>query len=228
VSGGNGYGPSMAPGDPDARSGRSRVDAEEDVAPHTDGPGDDPAAAGGEAEDATPRAGGPVEVRRSSRRRRTVTAYRDGDRTVVLIPARMSRTEERRWVAQMLERLERQEQRRRPSNAALLARARELCHQYLDGRVEPSSVRWVTNQGHRWGSCTVADRSIRLSHRLRGMPAWVVDYVLLHECAHLIEPGHTGDFWALVHRFPRADRARGYLEGVSAAAGLDLSDEADG
>ncbi|MGH8866552.1 MAG: M48 metallopeptidase family protein [Actinomycetes bacterium] len=171
---------------------------------------------------------GPVEVRRSARRRRTVTAYRDGDRTVVLIPARMSRTEERRWVAQMLERLEMQERRRRPSDSVLLARARELCRQYLDGRVQPSSVRWVTNQGSRWGSCTVSDSSIRLSHRLRGMPAWVVDYVLLHECAHLIEPGHGKAFWALVEGYPRAERARGYLEGVSAAAGLSLSDEADG
>lgn len=208
----------------DPAGGEPPVDAPDQESRAAGAPG---GADGPEGEGGAPRAEGPVEVRRSSRRRRTVTAYRDGEKTVVLIPARMSRTEERRWVAQMLERLERQEQRRRPSNAALLARARELCRQYLDGRVEPSSVRWVTNQGHRWGSCTVSDASIRLSHRLRGMPAWVVDYVLLHECAHLLEPGHTKEFWALVRRFPHADRARGYLEGVSATAGLELSDEAD-
>jgi predicted metal-dependent hydrolase len=168
-----------------------------------------------------------VDVRRSARRRRTVSAYRDGDRTVVLIPARMSRAEERRWVSVMLERLERQDRRLRPGDDELLARARELSRRWLGGRAEPSSVRWVANQGSRWGSCTPVDRTIRLSARLQGMPAWVVDYVLVHELAHLLVPGHGPRFWAAVERYPRTERARGYLEGVSATAGLGLSDTAD-
>jgi predicted metal-dependent hydrolase len=165
-----------------------------------------------------------VDVRRSSRRRRTVSAYRDGDRTVVLIPARMSRAEERRWVSVMLDRLAAQDARLRPSDEALLTRARELSARWLDGRARPRSVRWATNQGARWGSCTPADGTIRLSTRLQGMPSWVVDYVLLHELAHLLVPGHGKDFWAWVDRFPRTERARGYLEGVSATAQLGLSD----
>ena len=169
----------------------------------------------------------PVEVRRSARRRRTVSAYRDGDRTVVLIPARMSRAEERRWVSVMLERLARQDARLRPSDDELMARARDLSRRHLDGRARPASVRWVTNQGSRWGSCTPADRTIRLSTRLQGMPSWVVDYVLVHELAHLIEAGHGPAFWALVDRYPRTERARGYLEGVSATAELGLRDDAD-
>lgn len=168
-----------------------------------------------------------VEVRRSTRRRRTVSAYREGDRTVVLVPARMSKAEEQRWVTLMLERLDRQDARRRPSDAQLLARAEELCARYLDGRARPTSVRWVANQANRWGSCTPADGTIRLSSRLKGMPEWVLDYVLLHELAHLLVPGHGPDFWAYVARFPRIERARGYLEGVSAAAGLDLPPDAD-
>lgn len=168
-----------------------------------------------------------VDVRRSARRRRTVSAYRDGDRTVVLIPARMSRAEERRWVSVMLERLDRQDARLRPSDDTLMARANDLSRRFLDGRARPASVRWVTNQGSRWGSCTPVDASIRLSTRLQGMPSWVVDYVLVHELAHLLVPGHGRDFWALVDRYPRTERARGYLEGVSATAGLGLSDEAD-
>jgi len=166
-----------------------------------------------------------VEVRRSARRRRTVSAYRDGDRTVVLIPARMSRAEERSWVSVMLERLAKQDQKLRPSDADLLARATELSRRWLGGRAAPSSVRWVANQGSRWGSCTPVDRTIRLSSRLQGMPPWVVDYVLVHELAHLLVPGHGPEFWAEVDRFPRTERARGYLEGVSATAGLDLSDD---
>ena len=82
----------------------------------------------------------------------------------------------------------------------------------------PASVRWVTNQNGRWGSCTPADRSIRISHRVQEMPDWVIDYVLLHELAHLIVPSHNARFWALVGRYPKAERARGYLEGVAAAS----------
>jgi hypothetical protein len=166
-----------------------------------------------------------VEVRRSARRRRTVSAYRDGDRTVVLIPARMSRAEERRWVTLMLERLATQDARLRPSDEDLMARARELSRRWLDGRARPRTVRWASNQAQRWGSCTPADGSIRLSSRLQGMPAFVVDYVLVHELAHLLVPGHGPEFWAEVERYPRTERARGSLEGVSATAGLELSDD---
>ncbi|MDP9396904.1 MAG: M48 family metallopeptidase [Actinomycetota bacterium] len=168
-----------------------------------------------------------MEVRRSPRRSRTVSAYREGGRTIVLVPERLTRAEERRWVEHLLERLEAQEQRRRPSDGQLLARAQELSRRHLDGQAEPGSVRWVDNQGARWGSCTPADGSIRLSRRLQGMPAWVVDYVLVHELAHLLVPGHGRDFWRLVAAYPRTERARGYLEGVSAAGNLGLSDEAD-
>lgn len=158
-----------------------------------------------------------------------MSAYRDGDVTVVLLPARMSRAEERRWVQLMLDRLEARERRwpGRGGDAALLSRARRLAAAYLDGAAPPASVRWVDNQNGRWGSCTPEDRTIRLSTRLRSMPPWVVDYVLVHELAHLQVPGHGEDFWALVSGYPRAERARGYLEGVAAAAGLEVTDVDD-
>jgi predicted metal-dependent hydrolase len=157
-----------------------------------------------------------------------VSAYRDGERVVVLIPAQFSRAEEREWVDRMLERLSARDQRTRRGDADLEARAGRLAATYLADHaafVRPASVRWVTNQNGRWGSCTPADRTIRLSHRVQSMPGWVVDYVLLHELAHLVVPSHNRDFWALVARYPRMERARGYLEGVSAAAGLCMSDD---
>jgi len=168
-----------------------------------------------------PGAGDLVEVRRSPRRRRTVTAYREGGRTVVLIPAAFSHAEERRWVAQMVAKLQTREERRRRSlggDEALMARAKALSTAHLDGLAEPASVRWVDNQHRRWGSCTPADGSIRLSSRLRAMPEYVVDYVLVHELVHLLEPSHDERFWSLVARYPRAERARGFLEGVEQAA----------
>ncbi|GAA2072185.1 hypothetical protein GCM10009801_24590 [Streptomyces albiaxialis] len=161
-----------------------------------------------------------VEVRRSARRRRTVSAYREGDRTIVLIPARMSADEEARWVNVMLNKLAAQESRRMLGDRELAERAAHLSEQYLDGRARPASVRWVTNQNTRWGSCTPAEGSIRLSHRLQGMPEYVVDYVLLHELAHLLVPGHGPRFWRLLDVYPRTEKARGFLEGVVAAERL--------
>jgi len=151
------------------------------------------------------------------RRRRTVSAYREGDTVVVLLPGRMSRADEARWVETMVERLDAQDRRRRPSDTELVDRARELSERYLAGTAAPRTVRWVSNQNERWGSCTPSDGSIRLTTRLRGMPGWVVDYVLLHELAHLIEPGHGARFWRLLEAYPRTERARGFLEGFSAA-----------
>ncbi|MBD3576644.1 M48 family metallopeptidase [Streptomyces sp. KD18] len=158
-----------------------------------------------------------VEVRRSARRRKTVSAYREGDRTIVLIPARMSEAEERRWVGAMLDKLAARESRNTVGDGELIGRAERLSGQYLGGRARPSSVRWVANQNTRWGSCTPAEGSIRLSHRLQGMPEYVVDYVLLHELAHLLVAGHGPRFWELLEAYPRTERARGYLEGVAAA-----------
>ena len=77
----------------------------------------------------------------------------------------------------------------------------------------------------RWASCTPAEGTIRLSRRLLDMPTWVQDYVLVHELAHLLEPGHGPSFWRLVERYPRTERARGYLDGVSAAANLPIADD---
>ncbi|MBB6629114.1 M48 family metallopeptidase [Nocardioides sp. KIGAM211] len=169
-----------------------------------------------------------VEVRRSKRRRRTVSAYRDGERVIVMIPASLSRKEEAEWVETMLARLARSEQRRTPSDDALLQRALGLNDRYLGGLATPGSVRWVENQQSRWGSCTPGDRTIRLSARLQGMPSWVIDYVLVHELAHLLESGHDAAFWKWVARYPQAERAKGYLLGWSAAARLELPDGYDG
>ncbi|HYG93422.1 MAG TPA: M48 family metallopeptidase [Nocardioides sp.] len=160
-----------------------------------------------------------VEVRRSRRRRRTVQAYRDGDRIVVLVPDSLTKAEERDWVAKMVQQVERREQRGSlTSDADLLRRADELNDLYFGGMAAPVSVRWVGNQRARWGSCNPGDRTIRLSERLKGLPEWVVDYVIVHELAHLLEPRHTKAFWAWVAHYPQAEKAKGYLLGYSEAA----------
>ena len=158
-----------------------------------------------------------VEVRRSVRRKRTVSAYVEDGRVIVLIPASMSAAEEARWVATMLARLKRKSRRAQRSDADLERRARQLNAAYFDGLAQPASVRWVSNQNSRWGSCTIIEKTIRLSDRLTAMPVWVQDYVLTHELAHLLVADHNQKFWALVDRYPHAEKAKGFLIGWSAA-----------
>jgi predicted metal-dependent hydrolase len=147
-----------------------------------------------------------VEVVRSTRRTRTVGARLVGSVLRVSVPSWMSVAEERRWVDDMTTRFARQVESSLidlEERAALLARRH--------GLRPPKSIRWVDNMQSRWGSCTPSIGSVRLSTRLAGFPEWVRDYVIVHELAHLTYPGHTPAFWKLVDRYPKAERARGYL-----------------
>jgi len=138
---------------------------------------------------------------------------------VVLIPKAMSRVDERRFVHDLVRKiLEREAKRAAPrSDPELAERASVLVNQYLAATLReplmPRSVSWVTNQSQRWGSCTPGSGAIRLSHRLQPLPSWVVDYVLIHELVHLVEPTHSARFWQLVACYPESERAKGFLEG---------------
>lgn len=131
----------------------------------------------------------------------------------MMLPAHLSKADEKRHIDSLLKRLERRESV--ISDQTLLALARQLNDRYFDGAAVPASVRWVTNQNGRWGSCTSHEASIRISHRLQGMPSWVIEYVVVHELAHLVEPNHGPRFWSMVARYPEMERAKGFLEGVA-------------
>lgn len=160
-----------------------------------------------------------VIVRRSARRRRTISARWEGERIVVMMPVGLSAAEEQRQIDALVRRLTRRRTRRIIGDDALQRRADEIAQGYLDGRVQATSVRWVTNQNTRWASITLATGAMRISHRLQGAPEWVLDNVLLHELAHLIEPGHGPAFQALAQGHPRHPEAEAFLAGMSFAAG---------
>jgi predicted metal-dependent hydrolase len=147
-----------------------------------------------------------VEVIRSARRRKTVEARLGGGVLEVRVPARMSRRDEEQSVREMVDRFER---KRCASLVDVEARARLLARRH--DLPSPTGVRWVENQRTRWGSCTPETGEIRVSVVLAGYPRWVLDYVLVHELAHLVEANHSARFHELVHRYPKAERAEGFL-----------------
>ena len=134
---------------------------------------------------------------------------------VLRIPARFTKREEQEWVEKMRTRLLSRKVRH-SNEEALWRRAEGLNQKYFGGELE-FSIRWVTNQNFRWGSCTPVDRSIRLSHKLQGLPDYVLDYVIVHELAHLLVNDHSPRFWALVQRYPHTDKATGFLDGYAFA-----------
>ena len=147
-----------------------------------------------------------VEVVRSKRRRKTVSAHLDGDVVRVNMPAWMSKADEERYVVELVGRLERRERRERTD---VQARAETLARRYDLPR--PTIVRWIADRKSQWATCTATTGEIQVCERVAEFPAWVLDYVLVHELAHLSEPNHSNRFWNLVNRYPKAERARGYL-----------------
>lgn len=159
-----------------------------------------------------------VEVIRSKRRTRTISAAIRGDTLVVTIPARMSQAQEREWVQRMLERVERARRKgERSRDGDLFARAQRLNMRYFDGKLTFTGIIYVDNQRTLHGSCTPSTGLIRISRKLARLPRWVEDYVVVHELAHLVYGAHGPRFWDLVNRYPLTERARGYLM----ALGLD-------
>ena len=151
----------------------------------------------------------PVQVVRSLRRRKTVEARLVDGVLRISVPAALTHEEERHWVAEMTRRHLR---KHRSAGVDLPRRAAELARRF--DLPQPAAIRWVDNQHTRWGSCTVQDATIRVSRRLAEHPRWVLDFVIVHELAHLAVPDHSPAFAALVDRYPKAERARGYLIAV--------------
>jgi predicted metal-dependent hydrolase len=147
-----------------------------------------------------------VSVLRSARRRKTVSARMVNGVLEVRLPGWMGAADEARYVEDMRRKFER---RASADTIDVDARARLLARRY--DLPQPASVRWVDNQTSRWGSCTPVDGTIRVSSQLAAWPGWVLDYVLVHELAHLAEPGHTAAFHDLEARYPKAERATGFL-----------------
>jgi predicted metal-dependent hydrolase len=70
----------------------------------------------------------------------------------------------------------------------------------------------ITDSRYRWGSCTTND-NVNLNWRLIKAPGYVIDYVVVHELAHLIEPNHTSHFWNIIKsQLAHVEQAKQWLK----------------
>jgi len=160
---------------------------------------------------------GEILVIRSARRKRNISAYRQGGRIIVSIPARMSKADERAIVPEMIAKIRSQEQSKTPSEQALATRIDELLTELAPEIIErPVSVAWRAMR-ERWGSCTGLDQTIRISDRLKLAPEYALDYVLFHEAIHLRHFDHGAEFTEVLSRFEGSELASAYLDGYEAA-----------
>jgi predicted metal-dependent hydrolase len=162
-----------------------------------------------------------VRIIRSEKRSKSVHARMVDGVMEVRAPAEMSDEELAPIVEKLRKRIQRRQAKKTLDDGDLEKRAVDLNQRYFGGKLTWESIRWVTNQEKRYGSCTPSDRTIRISHRIAQTPAFVLDYVIVHELAHLLEANHGPRFWKLVNRYPKTERARGYLM----ALGLETLDD---
>lgn len=164
-----------------------------------------------------------VRVIESPRRKKTVSARFVGETIEIRVPQGLHAAERDRYVHELSEKLRR---KRSADKVDIAQRASELANRY--DLPQPTSISWSPRQKSRWGSCTPRTGAIRLSDRLSDFPGWVLDYVIVHELAHLSEANHSPAFHRLVARFPRAERAEGFLLAVSLGHGGTLGGFASG
>ena len=133
----------------------------------------------------------------------------------LLVPATMPHAERAHWAEVMTRRLQRRAERARPSDERLAERARRLNERHFEGVLRWTSVGFAEME-RLWGSCTFTDGAIRIARRAAALPDWVLDYLLVHELAHLVQSDHGPGFHALESRYPLTERAKGYLLALDA------------
>ncbi len=121
------------------------------------------------------------------------------------------------WAEVMSRRLQRRAERARPSDERLLERARKLNERHFDGALRWTSIGFADME-RLWGSCTFTNGAIRIARRAAALPGWVVDYLVVHELAHLVHSDHGPEFHELENRYPLTERAKGYLLALDAMA----------
>ncbi len=158
---------------------------------------------------------GEIVVIRSKKRKRSISAFRQGGKIVISIPARLSKAEEREVVPEMIAKIRAKEVA--PDETELSKEIDRLLSKYApEITIRPASVAW-RSMNERWGSCTSVDRTIRIATKLQRAPKYVLDFVLYHEAIHLYIYDHGSEFQEFLKRYPRHLEAEAFLEGYELA-----------
>ena len=158
---------------------------------------------------------GEIVVIRSKKRKRSISAFRQGGKIVISIPARLTKAEEREVVPEMIAKIRAKEVA--PDETELSNEIDRLLSKYApEITIRPASVAW-RSMNERWGSCTSVDRTIRIATKLQRAPKYVLDFVLYHEAIHLYIYDHGSEFQEFLKRYPRHLEAEAFLEGYELA-----------
>ena len=154
-----------------------------------------------------------VKVNFSQKRIRTIGAKMVGDTMHINAPAGIPQERLQRVIDKFKIRFEKQKLRQELNKTpeTLQEIAQRLNNQYFSGKLEIKSIEYSVNQDRIFGICNHRTKNIKISYRLKEMPDWVRNYVIIHELAHIIEPNHGENFWNIVNRYSLSERARGYL-----------------
>ncbi|MBI5399907.1 M48 family metallopeptidase [Candidatus Saganbacteria bacterium] len=169
-----------------------------------------------------------INIIRSHKRRRTVSARLVDNILHVSAPQHIPADKLDQLIEEFKTRLEKRLHRKELNAQVNLHEVAEKLNQkYFAGQIKFASIAYSTRQTRVFGNCNWRNGSIHISSVLAKMPPWVRDYVVVHELAHILEPNHRSGFWALVNRYPLAERARGFLlaKGWPEEEDSDLTDD---
>jgi predicted metal-dependent hydrolase len=153
-----------------------------------------------------------VVVKRSRARRKTVEATLENGTMRVMAPEHISQKHLEKLIAEFRDRFVRREYARIINrDGRLLKKARDFNRRYFGGKLRIQKIEYSVRQNSHYGTCCPESGKILINSRLREMPQWVEDYIIIHELAHLIYPHHGEAFWRAVRQYPKAERAIGYL-----------------
>lgn len=150
-----------------------------------------------------------IKIIKSWRRHRTASARIKNGVLYIRLPALIPPFQAEKIIAKFKQSA--QKRQAAPSSADLAKRAYALNQRYFNGQLKYDSITWSANQNSLHGSCSPRRETIRISSKLKRVPKWVLDAILVHELTHLLVPNHGRKFWQIANRYPLMERSRGYL-----------------
>ncbi|MCK4979921.1 MAG: M48 family metallopeptidase [Candidatus Delongbacteria bacterium] len=150
-----------------------------------------------------------VVIQRSKRRKKTLQAVLKGNTVKILAPFTAGDTEINKFLDKFLKKLERKDIILN-NDKELLSRAQKLKKKFIPDAPDFTIV-FQESLKRTWGKCFTNQRKIVINPVLATYPKWVLDYVIVHEIAHLLIPNHGKEFRELVNRFKLKERAVGFL-----------------